>query len=321
VTVFGESAGGGSVQMLMTSPLARGLFHKAIVQSGGFRATGFGAAKHLRQPGPGGAPSAEQIGAAFAAKNGITGEDAAALAALRKLPAAALVNGMNLMKQQPDTYSGPMIDGTIVVEDAETAFRAGRQARVPYIIGANDLELGFLPTPPDRVETMLAGLGDLRQKALGAYDPEGKGDMGRIGMQLSGDMAFVEPARMLARLHSAAGQPTWQYRFSYVAESLRGKVVGALHATEIPFVFNTERAKYGDATTPADTALARAANAYWVAFARTGTPDAPGFPKWPRYSADTDTILDFTLQGPVAKPDPAKARLDVLEAAASKPRS
>ena len=238
VTIFGESAGGGSVHMLMTSPLAKGLFHKAIVQSGGGRSRGPISMRALREPGPKGELSGEQIGLAFAEQAGVKGDDAAALAALRKLPAAAIVNGMNLMRQQPATYAGPLRDGRIVVEDTEVAFKAGRQAKVPYMIGANDLEFGFAPMPADRVDGMLASWGAARESVVAAFDPEGKGDKGLIGMRLMSDTAMVEPARMLARIASAAGQPTWQYRFSYVASSLRGKVAGALHATEIPFVLN-----------------------------------------------------------------------------------
>jgi len=309
VTIFGESAGGMSVNTLMTSPLARGLFHKAIVQSGGGRSSTLIAAKTLK--------SAEEIGVAFAAEAGVTGDDAAALEKLRALPAARLVNGMNLMKQQPKTYAGTMIDGTVVVEEAEAAFRAGRQAKVPYMIGANDLEFGFFAPPPARVEEMLARFGD-RDKALAAYDPQGTGNLGLVGMAIAGDIPMMEPARMLARITSAAGQPTWHYRFSYVATSLRGKVAGALHATEIPFVFSTVRAKYKDATTADDEAAGKAATAYWVAFAKTGDPNGAGLPKWPRYASDTDQILDFTLTGPVAKADPFKARLDLVEGLATK---
>jgi para-nitrobenzyl esterase len=305
VTIFGESAGGASVNMLMTSPLARELFHRAIVQSGGGRSSTLIPARTLA--------SAEQIGVAFAAEAGITGADAKALEALRALPATRLVNGMNLMKPQPKTNSGPMIDGHIVVEDTEAAFRAGRQAKVPYIIGANDLEFGFFPTPATQVDQMLARFGESKDKAVAAYDPQGSGNKGMIGMSLASDIAMVEPARMLARLHAASGQPTWQYRFSYVASSLRGKAAGALHATEIPFVFSTVRAKYKDATTPDDEAAGRAATAYWVAFAASGDPNTRGLPAWPRYAADSDQILDFTPGGPVAEADPWKVRLDLVE--------
>jgi para-nitrobenzyl esterase len=318
VTIFGESAGGMSVTTLMTSPLGKGLFHKAIVESGGGRPSTLVATRSINKPGPKGEPSGERAGVAFAKQMNIAGDDAAALAALRQLPASRLVNGMNLMKQQPDTYVGPMLDGKIVVEDVDTAFKAGHQARIPFIVGANGLEFGFAPVPANRTDEVLAQFGADRDKALAAYDPQQTGNKGVIGMALMSDLAMVEPARMLARLTDTAGQPTWQYRFSYVASSLRGKVAGALHATEIPFVFNTERVKYGDATTAEDEATGRMTNAYWVAFAKTGDPNGAGLPKWPRYSAAEDAIMDFTTKGPVAGPDPFKARLDVVEALASK---
>jgi para-nitrobenzyl esterase len=313
VTVFGESAGGGSVNTLMVSPLAKGLFHKAVVQSGGGRAGGIMRPRDLKE--------AEAVGVALAKATGIEGEDAAALAALRKLPAADLVRGLNLMTmgQQRDTYAGPMVDGKIVVEEPETAFRAGRQARVPYMIGANNREFGFMPLPPQAVEGVLARFGTEKDKVVAAYDPEKTGNMGEVGVGISSDSAMVEPARLLARLATAVGQPTYEYRFSYVASSLRKTTLGALHATEIPFVFQTVRAKYGDPTTAEDEAIAAAANAYWVAFAKTGDPNGDGRPKWPRYSEQDDALMDFTIQGPAAKPDPWRLRLDFIERFASAP--
>jgi len=313
VTVFGESAGGGSVNTLMVSPLAKGLFQKAIVESGGGRAGGIMTPRTLKE--------GEAVGLAFGKLVGVPGEDAAALAALRKVPAADVVRGLNMMTMGPqrDTYAGPMMDGKIVVEEPETAFRAGRQARIPYLVGANNREFGFMPLPPQAVENMLARFGPAKDAVLLAYDPEKTGDMGEVGVGIMSDGAMVEPARLMATLASAAGQPTYVYRFSYVASSIRKDTKGALHATEIPFVFETVRAKYGEATTPEDEAIAAAANAYWVAFARTGDPNGDGRPRWPAYSEKDDVILDFAVTGPAAKPDPWKARLDLVEKAASTP--
>jgi para-nitrobenzyl esterase len=225
------------------------------------------------------------------------------------------------MGQQRDTFAGPMIDGKVVVEEPETAFRAGRQARIPYLVGANNREFGFMPLAPQAVSGMLARFGAARDEVVAAYDPEKTGDLGEVGIGLMSDGAMVEPARLLARLASAAGQPTFVFRFSYVASSIRKDAKGALHATEIPFVFQTVRAKYGDATTPEDEALAAAVNAYWVAFARTGDPNGDGRPKWPGYLPQDDVIMDFAITGPAAKPDPWKARLDLVEKHASAPPS
>ena len=315
VTLFGESAGGGSVNTLMVSPLAKGLFQKAICESGGGRANGPMAAPTLAK--------AEATGVAFAKLVGAEGEDAAVLAALRKLPAADVVRGMNMMSmgQQRDTYAGPMIDGKVVPEPVEDAFRAGRQAKIPYLIGANSREFGFFTPPPAMVETMLARFGADREKVIAAYDPSGSGDKGEVGVGLSSDGAMVEPARMLARLTAQAGQPTWVYRFSYVATSLRATTRGALHATEIPFVFATARAKYEAATTAEDEALAAQANAYWAAFAKSGDPNAEGLPKWPAFTAAGDVVMDLGVGGAKAGPDPWKARLDFVEKAVEKAAS
>jgi para-nitrobenzyl esterase len=313
VTLFGESAGGGSVNTLMISPLAKGLFQKAICESGGGRANGPMAASTLK--------TAEAAGVALAKLVGVSGDDAAALAALRQLPAADLVRGLNLMSmgQQRDSYSGPMLDGKIAPEPVEDAFRAGRQARIPYMIGANNREFGFVAPPPSAVDGMLGRFGADKDKVLAAYDPAGTGDKGEVGVGLSSDGAMVEPARMLARLTAAAGQPTYAYRFSYVASSLRSSTKGALHATEIPFVFATVRAKYGDATTAEDEALAAQANAYWAAFAKSGDPNAEGLPKWPAFTAAGDVVMDLGVGGSKAGQDPWKARLDFIERAAQAP--
>jgi para-nitrobenzyl esterase len=188
---------------------------------------------------------------------------------------------------------------------------------VPYVIGANDREFGFMPLPPAAVDGMLARFGAARDAVVAAYDPAKTGDMGEVGIGIMSDGAMVEPARLMARLAAAAGQPTWQYRFSYVATSLRKDAKGALHATEIPFVFQTVRAKYGEATSPEDEAIAAAANAYWAAFAKTGDPNGEGLPKWPAFDAKGDVILVIAAPEPLAKPDPWKARLDLIEQAAA----
>ena len=131
VTVFGESAGGISVLMLLTSPAREG-----AVPQGDRRVRRRtqrpvpGAAPEDR--GPNGPPSAEAVGVEFAKANGITGDDAAALAALRALPAEKVIAGLNMATMMTPTYAGPMIDGTIVVESVEDgARRPGASRRCP----------------------------------------------------------------------------------------------------------------------------------------------------------------------------------------------
>lgn len=309
VTVFGESAGGISVLTLMTSPAAQGLFQKAIVESGGGRNL-LGPTRRLRESGPQ-LPSAEAVGLAFAKKAGIEGEDQAALDALRKLPTEKVVDGLNMATMQSPTYSGPILDGTIVVETVEQALLAGRQAKVPLMAGANSSDIGF--SFARTMDEVFAPFGPNAAKAREVYNPDNSTNVRAVGSLIASDKMMVEPARFVVRRMTAAGQRAYEYRFSYVAESMRKQWRGAPHATEIPFVFDTVAAKYGKDLTPADAALASAANAYWVAFAKTGDPNGDGRPNWPLYDAARDVLMNFTERGPAAEPDAWKARLDLVE--------
>jgi para-nitrobenzyl esterase len=95
---------------------------------------------------------------------------------------------------------------------------------------------------------------------------------------------------------------------------MRSQWSGAPHASEIPFVFDTVRARYADQLTAADQRMAQKIHTYWVQFAKTGDPNEAALPGWPRFNAGTDTLMNFTAFGAVAEPDPWKARMDVTEA-------
>lgn len=310
VTLFGESAGGMSVLTMMTTPLAHGLFQKAVIESGGGR-SGIGPMRHVHESTPK-LPSGEAVGVAFAEKAGIKGDDAAALAALRALPADRVCDRLNMASMGNPTYAGPMIDGKIVLESSEEALRDGHAMKIPVMIGANSSDIGF--SFAKSMDELFAPFGADKEKAEAIYDPEKSGEFRKVGMLVAADRMMIEPARFVARTVSAAGEPAYEYRFSYVAESMRKTWKGAPHATEIPFVFDTVAARYGKELAPADEATAKAALAYWVAFAKTGNPDGEGRPHWPPYTAKDDELMNFTLEGPVAEHDAWKARLDATQA-------
>lgn len=312
VTLFGESAGGGSVLTMMTTPLARGLFHKAIIESGGGR-TGIGPMRRVRESAAN-LPSGEAVGIAFAEKAGIHGEDAAALAALRELPAERVVDRLNMASMGNPTYAGPMIDGTIVAEPPEQAFLAGHAMKIPVMAGANSNDIGF--SFAKNMDELFAPFGANKEEAQRVYDPQKTGEFRKIGVLVASDRMMVEPARFVVRAVAATGQRAYEYRFSYVAESMRKQWKGAPHATEIPFVFDTVAARYGKDLAPADEATAKTALAYWAAFSKTGNPDGEGRPHWPQYDAKDDQLMNFTNAGPAAERDAWKARLDLTEAAA-----
>lgn len=318
VTVFGESAGGGSVFMLLTSSLTRGLFEKAIVESGGGRDALLGV-RYLDKASPAGQPSAESVGVAFAKSMGIDGTGPEALAALRALPAEKIIGGLNMasMGQQMGIYGGPIQDGVIVKQTPQQALESGNYNKVPLMIGANGADIGF-PRWHTLEETW-AAFGANADQAKAFYDPSNSGNVMMVGWKIGADLMMIEPARFVAKTIAAAGLPSYEYRFSYVAESIRNKVPGALHATEIPFVFDTVKDKYGADLTDADEKAAQGMHAYWVNFAKTGDPNGAGLPNWPKYSGATDELMDFTESGPSAGPDPWKQRLDLAEQLATKP--
>lgn len=316
VTIQGESAGGGSVLTLLTSPLSQGLFQRAIIESGGGRDLLMGE-RFLSKTSPQGTPSAEAIGVKFAESNGITGTGADALADLRKLPAEKVVAGLNMATMGPAaaTYCGPMLDGTIVRESPQSAMVAGRWAKVPVMIGANSLDIGF--PRGHTIDELFAPFGADSEQAKAAFNPDHSDNVMLVGIRIASVQMMIEPSRFVAQTVASQGVPSYEYRFSYVAESLRSKMPGAAHASEIPYVFDTVKAAYKDKLAAADEALAKKANEYWANFAKTGDPSGNGLPQWPSYDAKTDTLMNFTLDGPVAMADPWKARLDLVASLAT----
>src|SRR6185369_10907016 len=175
VTIFGESAGGVSVHTHLTSPLSRGLFQKAIIESCGGR-DGVLTGRPLRADGadPLYPVSAETIGVNFARRYEIEGTDAAALAKLRALTAGEIVDGGQETAGPggPITYPGPILDGRLVAETAQSAYEAGRGMRVPLIIGSNSADFVGLINA-DTKEALFSQFGERKAEAIAAYDPKG----------------------------------------------------------------------------------------------------------------------------------------------------
>lgn len=322
VTIFGFSAGGVSVHSLLTIPDARGLFHKAISQSGGGRdgvLTGRPISEENADPFY--QVSAEKIGLNFARKHEIEGTDTAALAKLRALSVEEIVGGGQETDGQggPRTYSGPILDGKLVVETAESAYRAGRQAPVPLIIGNTSAEIGgsFVNTSSSK-EELFSLFGELRDEAKAAYDPDGNKEFDEVITKFNTDWVWAEPGRSVAKAFVARGAPAYIYQFSYVPASMQERMrFGAGHGSEVAYVFNNLNARWGAAeATPEDQKVAQMMNSYWANFAKTGDPNGKGLPHWPAFLIKTNEIMEFQRDASaVAKPDPRKARLDVIEKA------
>lgn len=322
VTIFGFSAGGVSVHSLLTIPAAKGLFHKAISQSGGGR-DGVLTGRPIREENRDAfyPVSAETIGVNYARKHKIEGADAATLAKLRSLSVEQVVDG----GQESDsaarrTYSGPILDGKLVVETAESAYNGGRQANVPLIIGNSSAEIGgaFVSSAPSK-EALFTLFGELDAEAKAAFDSGSTKEFAEVQTKFNTDWVWGEPARMTARAFVAKNAPVYMFHFGYVPPANRQRSpYGAGHGSEVSFVFNTLNARRGapGEVPPDEQELARLMNTYWANFAKTGNPNGKGLLHWPLYDTGKEEILDIELDGkPVVKPDPRKARFDVIEKA------
>jgi len=292
VTVFGESAGGASTLAILTTSKAKGLFSKAIVQSGG----GWSAPKTLADK--------EGEGAAIATKLGLGGAQTSA-AQLRGVPVDRLI-----AEASPGEY-GPFVDGRLLKETPAQAFAAGRETDAPLIIGANSGEDSLLGRKLADPAGMAA---TIPAETRAAYaDAAAKGDEALVRAAF-GDRYMVAPARWLAG-EAAGGKPAWLYHFSYVGSRFRPfGVTTAAHAAEIQYVF-----EYWGRRTPEsmvaddDRAMARLMHGCWVAFARTGAPTCDI--TWPAYDPATDQLVEFGPQSGVRSAF-RKPQLDAQEKAA-----
>ena len=300
VTVFGESAGAISVSMLAASPAARGLFQRAISQSGG----SFGPPKLQKdEPGAIVAPlkSAEAHGATFLKALG-----APSLAAARALPADAV------LKASGDFDT--VVDGRVIVGDQYRLYAAGRFNDVPVLIGTNaDEGALFIPAvkAADYQARVRAGYGPWADRILAAYPGETDAQALRSARDLLRENLFAWPTWSWARLQSAKGHgAVYLYDFAhrppYPAPAFT-RDWGATHAAEIPYVLGTFAAQpYMAAATADDHALAERMQAYWVNFARTGDPNGPGLPPWPAFTNATPVEMHFdgaSQAGPVSNLD------------------
>ena len=299
VTLFGESAGAMSTNLLMTSPAAKGLFAKAITESG----LGRVAARPLSV--------AEAHGVAYAQE-----VHASTLAALRALPVETLLANQVQPETDPDAGAGPIVDGVILQENVAAAFAAGHEAKIPWIVGSNDNESSLFPGMVDHPDTVLANVPEsARPFLIGIFDPKTHDKKTAVAGVLT-DTVFTEPARYLSATHEKNGAPSWRYFFAYVPEKQRAAFPGAGHGAEIQFVFGTLGTFYASSGgyTDADRKVSTEIGRDWTNFAKTGNPNGPGLAPWPMDTADTALVID--KDGENAATGLRKTRLDLMAARA-----
>ena len=290
VTLFGESAGGEDVLALLSVQAAKGLFKRAIVQSGG----GWSPTPGLAQR--------EAQGVALANRLGLPGA-AATVEALRALPVERLLANA--------AETGIAVDGRLIKRGVTRAIAKGDVLPVPLIIGSNSNEASLMKA----VGLTPTGLvGQMSPALRAAYATDGPGDDALARADFN-DRFMGGPARWIARAASARAA-AWLYYFSYVPERQRGIRPGVNHASEIPFVFDSLDAVPGRTPliTSSERAAAALAHACWVAFARVGRPTCGPGPAWPTYRVDRDVLVDFGETATIRQGF-RKVELDAQEAA------
>lgn len=276
VTIFGESAGGQSVLALFASPLARGLFHRGIVQS---------------SPAFPEAPRAEALraGGKLASAVGLNGADAT-LEELCALPAATF----GPMKRFELSLAPVLLSGDAALpQPIGSTFGAGQEAPLPLIIGSNSDEATVIAASGIDPASVIRRLGTARVVVDALY-PGTHSDR-RLGCDVLRDIAFTMPARWIADQHAKLA-PTWRYYFSYVGAATRGPARGGVpHGDEIPYTLDTGDAYAGTPAefAAADREMARCISGYWLEFARTGVPSSHGCPEWPNHDAEHDRAIEF----------------------------
>ena len=284
VTIFGESGGAGKVSTMMAMPSAKGLFHKAIAQSGA-ALKGGSAAK-----------------AATAAKAVIDALGVKSLAELQAVPQAKLVQVMNAQKLQ----TSPIVDGRALKRDPFSPGAPDVSADVPFLMGSNMTEVTFFAdTPLDPIDDAKLH-SELKRytkvddaeadKLIALYRKEYPGKANTYIYQLiASDWWMTDTMKTQTERKAAAGKaPAYLYHFEkHTPASTRGGKLNAPHSIEIAYAFDNLAlaVPLSGPVTPAQQALADKVSGLWTSFARTGKPSAPGVPAWPAYNAKTRPVM------------------------------
>jgi para-nitrobenzyl esterase len=288
VTVFGASSGSLDICDLMASPLASGLFEKAILQSG-FCVDNT-------------APTLSEVeaqGKNLARQFGVSGDDAQSLEKLRAIPAEQML-------QQASTDHeidfNPNVDDWVLLDQPWRVFSEGKQARIPVIVGSNAEELSIFASPlvggsSHRPKTITAyqqwlqqTFHDLAPDVFAAYPASADSDVAKAFLRMDSDYEFGFGAWLLARETQAAGQPAFLYRFTYVGSG-DFAALGAFHSEES--ILLSKKYWTSWVSSPDDEPMSERLIGYWTQFAKTSRPDAPDLPPWPAYESSTDQCQEL----------------------------
>ncbi|MGK8524859.1 carboxylesterase/lipase family protein [Nocardia asteroides] len=291
ITIFGESAGGGSVCAHFAAPGSDGLYAKAIVQSGscarsplvpGERDAAFERSRHY----------AESLGC---------GDAATRLGCLRALPAAQLLDSPTVQFEWPAPIWVPSVDGVVVTRTLDAAL-AGDVRKTPLIVGSNSAEgalfvadsdyaRGRVPDPASYERYVRQSFGDYADRVLARYSLDRYPSPAAAKIAVITDGLFACPALFTVRAARDTGHPVWQYEFDQAPFGDNPVLPGAFHSAELSYLF-TGLMGVPIPWTGASAAFAAQMQRWWTSFAHTGDPNGPGAPPWPGWSGSAGRNAD-----------------------------
>ncbi|HOW71056.1 MAG TPA: carboxylesterase family protein [Phycisphaerae bacterium] len=301
VTVFGQSSGGTSVSILAQSPLAAGLFQRAICQSGGAMAP----IKSTPHESPGliqSLPLAEEQGKKFLASLGV-----------KDIKAARALSADAVMKGNAGGLPWPVADGETIVGDPYELYQSGRFNDTPVLVGINSNDGGLLgspkKTPAEFEKQVRDSFGEDAAAFLAAYPHATAAEASRSTRDLIRDSLFGTSSWAWAKLQSEKGKhKAYLYYFDYGAA--RGE---AGHGSEVPYVFGNLNRWFPPKATPENVAMSDTIMSYWVNFAASGEPNGPGLPVWPAFDAEGMKAMTFG-KSPQAGPTPNLDKIKAYDA-------
>jgi para-nitrobenzyl esterase len=284
----------------MTSPQAKGLFHKAIAESGTvtrapddatMRMTGLGAVMSPRA----GDTYSDALTLSEAEKAG-TQMFLGSIRELRAMPAAELLKVTAAPRMSIGPANGIIVDGWILPKPPAEAFARGEQQRVPLLIGNNSRERTPQASDEELSKAVDAMYGPFASRAFAMYTQSAPDPLyGSAGAQWVVDTMYRCPVVVQLNWHAAAGNAGYEYQFDRAAPGR--EAAGAPHGAEVSYVFGNLGANYA----ALDREISAAMQQYWTNFAKTGDPNGAGLPKWPRYDAAARGYIEFTDNGPEAR--------------------
>jgi len=312
VTIFGESAGSFSVSALVASPLAKGLFKRAIGESGAYFASTPLPLKSLAETA--------KTGAEFAKTNLGTGS----LADLRAKSADDVLQAALKAMKETDAFFSPNVDGYFLPEDVLTIFTAGKQSIVPTLAGWNRDEQGArsllgsdTPTAENYTKHLQTLYGANTEKIAKLYSGSTEAEIRRAAADLAGDRFIgFGTWKWLESTAKTGKVPVYRYEFDQTlplaADAKPGAEAVAPHASEIEYVFQM-LSRRDLPWRPDDRTVSDLMAAYWSNFAKTGDPNGDGLPKWPLYTAGADYPVLHITASPSVAPDAHRARYLLLD--------